>query len=414
MVIERLLGRRPCRQERKASSKTATTSARSPQQTANVTVVKMSPTSAVSSARCGPAAPYTDKLGVFNSYNAGTVAHGEVKDELSAGQLVGYVSGSNMASCLGSLYYQQSGTLPAVGNYDAGDAAKAMTLADMKLNSFVRTLNEYQNISCAARHGPPMQRAKQRSARYQRDREAEKLREQDSHPDPQRPECDCGRKPHLLCFTLPSRHRSDTGGDGVATISARATMIPASGTKLDFSNGPVTITVTAENGSVQECRHNDGGQHRQRPDCATPVDRQRAICNLTSGNYSERFLLDVKDFKPEQDTWAFTRYDAEALYQFHTNFWAIPADPTATMTAKIGSIEGKIKACNDLSESSGQSPTTLFLQHPRFRCGVRRIPDPQGYAARGQHGPRSDLHLQYQYSPLAQERHICRAGCGAG
>ncbi len=52
-----------------------------------------------------------------------------------------------MASCLGSLYYQQSGTLPAVGNYDAGDAAKAMTLADMKLNSFVRTLNEYQNIS---------------------------------------------------------------------------------------------------------------------------------------------------------------------------------------------------------------------------------------------------------------------------
>ncbi len=28
--------------------------------------------------------------------------------------------------------------------------------------------------------------------------------------------------------------------------------------------------------------------------------------DLTSGNYSERFLLDVKDFKPEQDTWAFT------------------------------------------------------------------------------------------------------------
>ena len=64
----------------------------------------------------------------------------------------------------------------------------------------------------------------------------------------------------------------------------------------------------------------------------------------------------MKDFKPEQDTWAFTRYDAEAWYQFNANFWAVPAEVGATMTAKIGSIEGKINACKDLN---GTAPGSL-------------------------------------------------------
>ena len=302
--------------------------------------------------------PYTDKLGVFNSYNAGTVAHGEVKDELSAGQLVGYVSGSNMASCLGSLYYQQSGTLPAVGNYDAGDAAKAMTLADMKLNSFVRTLNEYQNISlrgatwaadaAGKNNGLPVISATEKLKNYENKILTLTLNGQNAI---------AGANHTFSCFTLP--YGTDlTQVEMVATISARATMIPASGTKLDFSNGPVTITVTAENGSVQEyvvtttAASTASGLTALRLSIGSASDP----ADLTSGNYSERFLLDVKDFKPEQDTWAFTRYDAEAWYQFDTNFWAVPADPNATMTAKIGSIEGKINACNDLS---GKAPGSL-------------------------------------------------------
>ena len=89
----------------------------------------------------------------------------------------------------------------------------------------------------------------------------------------------------------------------LATISARATMTPASGTKLDFSKGPVTITVTAENGSVQEyvvtttAASSASGLAALRLSIGSASDP----ADLTSGNYSERFLLDVKDFKPEQD-----------------------------------------------------------------------------------------------------------------
>ena len=301
---------------------------------------------------------YTDKLGVFNSYNAGIVAHGEVKDELSVGQLVGYVSGNNMASCFGSLYYQQSSTLPAVGNYDVGNAAKAMTLAEMKLNSFVRTLNEYQNISLRGatwaadadgkNNGLPVISATEKLKNYENKILTLTLNDQSAI---------AGANHTFSCLTLP--YGTDlTQVEMLATISARATMTPASGTKLDFSKGPVTITVTAENGSVQEyvvtttAASSASGLAALRLSIGSASDP----ADLTSGNYSERFLLDVKDFKPEQDTWAFTRYDAEAWYQFNANFWAVPAEVGATMTAKIGSIEGKINACKDLN---GTAPGSL-------------------------------------------------------
>lgn len=90
----------------------------------------------------------TDNLGVFNSYHAGAVAYGDAEGDLQAGYLVGLVQGrGDTAACFGSLYYQEIGVLPTVGTYDASDAAKAMKLSNMKLGGFVKTLNDYKNIS---------------------------------------------------------------------------------------------------------------------------------------------------------------------------------------------------------------------------------------------------------------------------
>ena len=318
---------------------------------------------------------YTDKLGVFNSYHAGAVAYGDAEGDPQAGHLVGLVQGrGDTAACFGSLYYQAIGVLPAVGTYDAGDAAKAMKLSDMKLGGFVKTLNDYQNISLRGatwsadadgkNSGLPVISATEKLKNYENKILTLTLNGQNAV---------AGENHTFSCLTLP--YGTDlTQVEMVATVSNRATIEPASGSKLDFSNGPVTITVTAENGSVQEYVVTTSAASTASGLLALrlAVNNFGMMEYLYDDYHRGTLLLDLDDFKSEQTSYSFSRYDkAVQDTRLSANksayFWAVPADANAVMTAAIKGSRGEtskvIKACTDLMADSN-SNMSYWLKAP--------------------------------------------------
>ena len=303
---------------------------------------------------------YTDKVGVFNSYHAGSVQYGSEEAEPVAGHLIGSLAGSGgNEKALGSLYYQQVGILPAVGNYDAGDYATAMSLTAMQAPAFVDELNGYTNISL-------------RGVTWkQGDSESQNLPVCDSFETLKNYACDLtgltvnGNTALLdksgdYYFVLP--HGTDLTKVTVATtISPRATVKPADGT-VDFSNDPVDFTVTAE----------DGTHNQTYPVTVTAAASANGLTALRLGSHvmgkvdstSTRgtILLDPNDFAQGTTTYSFTQYDTVVIpngashkaWNYYS-IWAIPAETGATITAAIGDRTQAIAATTDMTANTSES-----------------------------------------------------------
>ena len=303
---------------------------------------------------------YTDKVGVFNSYHAGSVQYGSEEAEPVAGHLIGSLAGSGgNEKALGSLYYQQVGILPAVGNYDAGDYATAMSLTAMQAPAFVDELNGYTNISL-------------RGVTWkQGDSESQNLPVCDSFETLKNYACDLtgltvnGNTALLdksgdYYFVLP--HGTDlTKVEITTTISPRATISPADGT-VDFSNGFVDFTVTAE-----DCTHS-----KTYSVTVTAADSANGLTALRLGSHvmgrvdsaytSGAMLLDPNDFAQGTTTYSFTQYDTVVIpngashkaWNYYS-IWAIPAETGATITAAIGERTKTIAATTDMTANTSES-----------------------------------------------------------
>lgn len=309
---------------------------------------------------------YTDKVGVFNSYHAGSVQYGSEEAEPVAGHLIGSLAGSGgNEKALGSLYYQQVGILPAVGDYDAGDHATGMTLNAMQAPAFVDKLNEYTNISL-------------RGVTWkQGDSESQNLPVCDSFETLKNYACDLtgltvnGNTALLdksgdYYFVLP--HGTDlTKVEITTTISPRATISPADGT-VDFSNGPVDFTVTAE----------DGTHSKTYPVTVTAAASANGLTalRLSARNLGEvdatmgTILLDVNDFQQDKTGYTFDRFDTQVTANrlgnspYHKYFiWAVPAETSATMTAAIGDTTQTIAATTDMTADISTVDTTKSISY---------------------------------------------------
>ena len=333
---------------------------------------------------------YTDKVGVFNSYHAGSVQYGSEEAEPVAGHLIGSLAGSGgNEKALGSLYYQQVGILPAVGNYDAGDHATGMTLNAMQAPAFVDKLNEYTNISL-------------RGVTWkQGDSESQNLPVCDSFETLKNYACDLtgltvnGNTALLdksgdYYFVLP--HGTDlTKVEITTTISPRATISPADGT-VDFSNGPVDFTVTAE----------DGTHSKTYPVTVTAADSANGLTALRLSSHvmgrvdsaytSGAMLLDPNDFAQGTTTYSFTQYDTVVIpngashkaWNYYS-IWAIPAETGATITAAIGDRTQTIAATTDMTANTsesinyadlmrlGENTLTLTVTPPKGGSGTETV-----------------------------------------
>ena len=298
---------------------------------------------------------YTDKVGVFNSYHAGSVQYGAEEAEPVAGHLIGMMRGrGDNEKALGSLYYQQVGILPAIGNYDAGDHAAAMPLTAMQAQEFVDELNKYTNISL---YGVTWK---------QGDSESQNLPVCGSFEALKDYACDLTGltingsaalrdKDGNYYFVLP--YGTDLTKVTVATtVSPRATVTPADGV-MNFANGPVNFVVTAEDGThsktypVTVKAAQPGGLRMLRLSACNSGD----VTATTSGT----ILLDVNDFQQDKTEYSFTRFDGQVTAgtlgtsPYHRYwFWAIPAEIGATMTAAIGDTKGTITAVDDMTASA--------------------------------------------------------------
>lgn len=299
---------------------------------------------------------YTDKVGVFNSYHAGSVQYGAEEAEPMAGHLIGTVPSNNM---LGNLYYQEVGILPAIGNYDAGDYATAMPLTAMQAQEFVDELNSYTNISL---YGVTWK---------QGDSESQNLPVCGSFETLKNYACDLTGltingnaalrdTSGNYYFVLP--YGTDLANVTVATtISPRATVSPADGA-VDFSEGTVSFTVTAE----------DGTHSKTYPVTVTAAASANGLTALRLGSHvmgkvdsaytSGTMLLDPNDFAQGTTTYSFTQYDTVVIPSGASGgdwnyyyIWAVPAETDATITAAIGDRTQTITAATDMTADTSQS-----------------------------------------------------------
>ena len=302
---------------------------------------------------------YTDKVGVFNSYHAGSVQYGAEEAEPVAGHLIGMMRGSgDNEKALGSLYYQQVGILPAIGNYDAGDHAAAMSLTAMQAQEFVDELNGYTNKSL---YGVTWK---------QGDSESQNLPVCGSFETLKDYACDLtgltiNGSAALLdkngdyYFVLP--YGTDLTKVTVATtVSPRATVTPADGV-MNFANGPVNFTVTAEDGTTKTYPVN-----------VTAAASPKGLTALRLGSHvmgevdpadtNGTILLDPNDFAQDTTTYNFTQYDTVVIPSGASGdgwnyyyIWAVPAETDATMTAAIGERTKTIAAATDMTAKTYES-----------------------------------------------------------
>ena len=306
-----------------------------------------------------------NRKGVFNSYSTGTVTYPEETANPLAGKLIGCYSGSivnreaEMAMGVQDLYYQTLGTLPAIGNYDAGDKVQARTPSAMKNDSFVEDLNKHTNVALYAvtwnKDGDP-----QTNGGYPTFSDFRAI-------------------PNYACYLLTVKvggvtlmqdaegnfyYTMPNGMDLTAltvetTASDKATVSPASGEAVDFSKGPVTFTVTAEDGvhtrdytvNVKEAGTDGLSMLR-----VTYGSMAYDLSWLKKDGFGseEGIFLDPSEFDQNTLTYSKTVYDNNRFYAGLNSYfsamylWAIPAETGAAMKLSLDGVSGEVKPTVDM------------------------------------------------------------------
>lgn len=304
------------------------------------------------------------QIGIHNCYHAGSVQYGAEEAEPVAGHLVGLVQGSadeaTAKAYLSGNYYQNIGLLPAVGSMDIGDSAVAMELADMQKQEFLDKLNSYTHV---ALYGAAWQfRYITGQGRMPVYKEYQELLDYS-----------CKLKgvtvngmPAIAAdggYTWVLPYGTDlTKVSVVTSISPRAAVEPADGT-LDFSKGPVTFTVTAQDG-VHQQSYPVTVTAAASPDGLSALRvKMKSTGDVTRDDYLHGLtLVGPESFRQDVTTRDYTVYDYNAAQRgaFDTNswngyyFWAVPAETGAAMVAATPTRTSTITACADMMDKSGQ------------------------------------------------------------
>ncbi len=140
------------------------------------------------------------------------------------------------------------------------------------------------------------------------------------------------------------------------TISANATVSPASGEAVDFSKGAVTYTVTAEDGTTKTYQVT----------LTKPASGKGLMAFQIEGDYTgttneKKLLLTAADFK--QDTLTYDIDCRDGVIDTQLKVWAIPAVQNATVKVSVnGDTAKRVTVSNDLV-SNGKSVSCYKLLH---------------------------------------------------
>lgn len=307
-----------------------------------------------------------NRKGVFNSYSTGNVSYPKESENPVAGKLIGSYKGDIIDGDeqerigVADLYCRNVGQLPPIGTYDAGDKARTRTTAALKSDGFVDELNAHTNVALYAvtwsKDGDP-----QTNGGYPTFSNFHSI-------------------PNYACYLLSVKvggvnlytdadgnfkYTMPNGTDMTAlevetTVSDRATVSPANGEKVDFSKGPVTFTVTAEDGvhtrsyivNVKEAGPNGVTSLR-----FTTGGMAYNLSFLKKDGYGseEGIILEPGEFDQDTLTYTKTRYDNNILYVGLNSFyaqayvWAVPAETGAKMTLSLGDLSGEVKPTTDMT-----------------------------------------------------------------
>ena len=155
------------------------------------------------------------------------------------------------------------------------------------------------------------------------------------------------------------------------TISANASVSPASGEATDFSKGAVTYTVTAEDGTTKTYQVT----------LTKPASGKGLMTFQIEGDYTgttgeKKLLLTAADFK--QDTLTYDIDCRDGVIDTQLNVWAIPAVQNATVQVAINENDPvNVTVANDLV-SSGKFVRCFDLLHQGKNTLVFTVPPPEG------------------------------------
>ncbi len=155
------------------------------------------------------------------------------------------------------------------------------------------------------------------------------------------------------------------------TISANATVSPASGEAVDFSKGAVTYTVTAEDGTTKTYQVT----------LTKPASGKGLMAFQIQGDYTgttseKKLLLTAADFK--QDTLTYDIDCRDGVIGSQLNVWAIPAVQNATVQVAINENDPvNVTVASDLI-SSGKFVSCFKLLHQGKNTLVFTVTPPEG------------------------------------
>lgn len=309
-----------------------------------------------------------------NCYTTGTVTSTYTGDwDVAAGAVVGYVKGQKN-NIKHNFYLAQS--LNAIGKLNSSctgavDAPVSKTAEELKSQEFLTELKEYftQELTYTVwaadsentNSGYPVITGVAEKKDYHKQLTAFKVGKLNMTIDEA-----AGTITGMIPYDVDMTAVTPT-----VTISANASVSPASGEATDFSKGAVTYTVTAEDGTTKTYQVT----------LTKPASGKGLMTFQIEGDYTgttseKKLLLTAADFK--QDTLTYDIDCRDGVIDTQLNVWAIPAVQSATVQVAINDSDPvNVTVANDLV-SSGKFVRCFDLLHQGKNTIVFTVTPPEG------------------------------------
>ena len=309
-----------------------------------------------------------------NCYTTGTVTSTYTGDwDVAAGAVVGYVKGQKN-NIKHNFYLAQS--LNAIGKLNSSctgavDAPVSKTAEELKSQEFLTELKEYftQELTYTVwaadsentNSGYPVITGVAEKKDYHKQLTAFKVGKLNMTIDEA-----AGTITGMIPYDVDMTAVTPT-----VTISANASVSPASGEATDFSKGAVTYTVTAEDGTTKTYQVT----------LTKPASGKGLMTFQIEGDYTgttgeKKLLLTAADFK--QDTLTYDIDCRDGVIDTQLKVWAIPAVQNATVQVAINENNPvNVTVASDLV-SSGKFVSCFKLLHQGKNTLVFTVTPPEG------------------------------------
>ena len=309
-----------------------------------------------------------------NCYTTGTVTSTYTGDwDVAAGAVVGYVKGQEN-NIKHNFYLAQS--LNAIGKRNpsctgAVEAPVSKTAEELKSQEFLTELKEYftQELTYTVwaadsentNSGYPVITGVAEKKDYHKQLTAFKVGKLNMTIDEA-----AGTITGMIPYDVDMTAVAPT-----VTISANASVSPASGEATDFSKGAVTYTVTAEDGTTKTYQVT----------LTKPASGKGLMTFQIEGDYTgttseKKLLLTAADFK--QDTLTYDIDCRDGVIDTQLNVWAVPAVQNATVQVAINENDPvNVTVASDLV-SSGKFVSCFKLLHQGKNTMVFTVTPPEG------------------------------------